>query len=298
MNINRRSFLKTGAITGAGIMFGGNKLLASLIQESSNFRVVRGNVGVYSERGGTIGWYLSDDAVVVVDSQFPDTAANMIVELKKKTSGKIDVLFNTHHHGDHTSGNFYLKDFTKSIVASEDALRLQKANYGSGENAAKQAYADATFKESWKLNIGDETISARHLKAAHTGGDAVLHFEKTNVAHMGDLVFNGVFPYIDIDNGECNIPGWIVNLEQHLNYFDNDTMFIFGHGKSITGSKKELNNMKVYFESILDFVSKQRAAGKSDEEIANSESIPGYEDMMEAWPGARKMNLEGALRFL
>jgi glyoxylase-like metal-dependent hydrolase (beta-lactamase superfamily II) len=58
-------------------------------------------------------------------------------------------------------------------------------------------YQDITFGDSWKQKIGKESIRTYYFGAAHTNGDAIIHFEKANIAHMGDLLFNQRPPVID-----------------------------------------------------------------------------------------------------
>jgi glyoxylase-like metal-dependent hydrolase (beta-lactamase superfamily II) len=257
---------------------------------------IRPNIGIYTERGGTIGWYVSDDAVVIVDSQFPESAQNFIVELKKKTKRKIDILFNTHHHGDHTSGNYYLNDFVKEIVAHENCVKLQKKFHGKGEQREKQVYASKTFKDEWGLDLGKEKIKASYFGNAHTSGDAVLHFQNANVAHIGDLVFNNVYPYMDRPAG-CTASGSINVLEKIASIFDNDTKFICGHAnthENVTFSIDAISVMRDFFSALLEFVDKEMKSGKSLSEIQKATAIPGFENLTESWKGAKDMNLKAA----
>jgi cyclase len=107
MIMTRKNFLKSASIITGGVLFGSRSLASSFIKPVPGFKELRNNVGIYTEKGGTMGWYFSGDSSVVIDSQFPDTAKNFLEEFRKKTPGRIDVLFNTHHHRDHTSGNFF-----------------------------------------------------------------------------------------------------------------------------------------------------------------------------------------------
>ena len=293
MKFNRRSFIKSTSLLAAGAFLPSNKLLYALQQDSGSIQKLRGNIGIYTERGGTIGWYVSDDVVVVIDSQFPDTATNFMKKLKEKTQRNIDYLINTHHHGDHTAGNYYLGQFADKIIAHEKTVALQKEFYGKGETADKQVYAGITFADEHTIDLGQETIKLRHFWPAHTGGDAIMHFENTNVVHMGDIVFNRVYPYIDFPGGS-NLHSWIRYIEKSLDIFDKDTAFIFGHGKTVTGTKDDLVYMKNYMSALLDYVQKQIDAGKSKEEIGNMGPIPGFEDHGSNWDGALKMNLTSA----
>jgi glyoxylase-like metal-dependent hydrolase (beta-lactamase superfamily II) len=254
------------------------------------------NIGIYIEKGGTIGWYVSDDAVVVVDSQFPDSAQNFIGELKKKTKHKIDILFNTHHHGDHTSGNYYLNDFVEDIVAQENCVKLQKKFYGKGEQKDKQVYASKKFKDEWELDLGKERIKASYFGKAHTSGDSVLHFQNANIVHIGDLVFNHTYPYMDRPAG-CTASGSVKVLEKAASVFDKDTKFICGHAdtdENVTFSIDQLREMRDYFSALLEFVGKEMKVGKTLTEIQKASGVPGFENLTERWEGAKDMNLKAA----
>lgn len=295
MKFTRKEFIRASSIITGGLLLPGSKALARLMDENSNFKIIRKNIGIYTERGGTMGWLVSDDAVVVVDSQFPDTAKNFMASLQKKTPRKIDLLFNTHHHGDHTSGNVYLKDFTSKIVAHKNCPVLQKKSYGGDPNKP-QIYANTTFNDEWMLVLGKEKIHAKYFGAAHTGGDAVIHFMNSNVVHLGDLVFNKTFPYID-SNGGGSIKGWSEVLAKISNHFSKDTLYIFGHAASpeiVTGSVEDLIATKDYLNALLHFVSKEIKNGKTKEQIAAATEIPGFAHYKERWEGARKLNLESA----
>ena len=221
MKINRRSFIKsTGLLAGLAVTSKSN-LLKALTLSSGNFEVVKGNIGIYSERGGTIGWFINDDAVIVIDSQFPETAKNFIDHLKSKSSRKIDYLLNTHHHADHTSGNKFLSEYSNQIVANINCVRLQKIRIDSPGNMP----ASKTYETEMEIDLGKEKIKAYHFGKAHTGGDSVYHFENHNLAHMGDIVFNGLYPFVNLED-EADFEGWIKFLETSYNKFDSETKFI------------------------------------------------------------------------
>src|SRR5690606_14004900 len=133
--------------------------------------------------GGTIGWLVNSDAVVVVDTQFPDTARICLDGLGEKSARGVDLLFNTHHHADHTAGNGVFRPSTKRIVAHRRVPELQKS--AAGANQPEPVVADATFDKVWGASAGDERIRAEHHGPAHTGGDSGIYFERANVAHMG-----------------------------------------------------------------------------------------------------------------
>lgn len=293
--MNRKDFLKASALLSSIMFIPAGKSFKLLAEGEFVFKELRDGAGFYFNRGGTIGWLDTGDALVVVDSQFPDTAKTFKQQLETRNTRKINVLFNTHHHADHTSGNVYLKQFVKSIVANDNCVRLQKEKLGGKDKEI--VTANITFSDNWKFDLGKESLYAYHLNPAHTGGDSVIHFENSNIVHTGDLVFNGVYPYVDKAD-EASLSGWITYLENVHSKFDSDTKFIFGHSYSpekVTGTKDDLISMKNYLEGLLEFTQKQLKSGKTKEEIFKTEAIPGFENRKALWQGALARNLEAAI---
>ncbi len=256
---------------------------------------LRRNTGYWTARGGTIGWLINPDGAVAVDSQFPDTAALCLDELLKK-SGKPDIatLINTHHHGDHTGGNTVFRPKTKQIVAHANVPKYLKSGY-DGQMAKRAqmnpppttpaptapAVIDRTVTDSLTLTHGDERISIKHYGPAHTGGDVVIHFERANVAHMGDLMFNRMHPVIDRANG-ASIANWSVVLKKVASELPADTIYIFGHAGpkfDVTGSRADLTRHADYLVALLQYVREQVKAGKSREQlVASTDVIAGFDD--------------------
>jgi cyclase len=256
---------------------------------------LRRGVGIFTARGGTIGWLATPDGVLVVDSQYADTAPACIDGVKQKSAHAIDVLVNTHHHGDHTSGNKVFRPLVKTIVAHENSALWQKKSAEQAKTEADQAYPDKTFTDSWKTTIGTETVSAKYYGPGHTSGDAVILFEKANVVHMGDLMFNHFHPFIDRPAG-ASIVNWIKTLEKVPGEHSADTIYIFGHGKEgfgVTGRKAELVKFHDYLSAAVDYTRKQMQAGKSKEETAKLEMLPGFDDYGSPVPG--RISLAGVL---
>jgi cyclase len=297
MQISRKSFIKSASLITGGIFLGIHDSLAKILQqEDTGFKILRDNIGIYLGGGGTIFWYISDDGVVVMDTQNPGSAKSFIEGLKQKTDKKIDYLFNTHHHADHTSGNVYFKPFVNKIVANENCPKLQKKAYGEGEKAKDQVYADTTFADKWSQSIGNEKITASYIAPAHTGGDIIIHLEKANIAHVGDLVFNRAYPFID-KNGGGSIASWVEVLEKAEKKYPDDTMFICGHADSdenTTFKKEDITSMKNYLSALLEYASKGIKNGKSPEELQKVSEIPGVKARKERWQGALAANIDAA----
>jgi len=243
------------------------------------FKDVRRNVGVFTARGGTIGYLVTSDAVVMVDSQFADTAPMFLKGLQAKTTRKIDLLINSHHHPDHTGGNKFMQPNVGKIVAHANVPGLQKKQAAQQKTEDNQAYADTTFDKDWKVSVGKETVSARYYGPGHTSGDIAITFESANVVHMGDLMSFQRNPRADRPAG-ASVPNWIPVLERVVKDHSTDTVYIFGHSKAgerVTGSSRDLLDLRNYLTALVDFAKKQIAAGKSPEEIMKTPAIPGFE---------------------
>lgn len=291
--LSRRSFLRLTGAAMAAAPFAG---LARSPTAAGTFEPLRRNVGTYTQSGGTIGWLASDDALVVVDTQYSETAPDCWSGLQERSArSTIDAVLNTHHHGDHTGGNGAFQPHAERIVAHQNVPVFQRRSAQQSDNAADQVYASETFHTTWSADIGDETVRAVYYGPAHTGGDAVIHFEKANVVHVGDLVFNRAYPFIDVPGGASTV-GWIDALEQIHDTYTDDTIFIFGHGApqhGITGSRDDLLAMRDFLSGLLEYVQTGISEGTPLSELADRTTLPGLESHhAEDWP----ISLSGCIR--
>lgn len=282
MPISRRDFIATSAAAAAAGAISHPSLLRAwqAQQAAPVFTPIRRNVGFFTMRGGTIGWLVNSGAVVCVDSQFPAEATACLTGLKERSGGRtVDVLLNTHHHGDHSGGNISFRGSVKKVVAHAKADEHMR-NPPGAQAPADQLYPDTTFTDSWSADVGDERVRARHYGRAHTGGDAVITFERANVAHMGDLMFSQRHPVVDRAAG-ATLRGWMTVLERTPRDHTADTIYIFGHantGLPVTGSAADLGKFRDYLGAVLNFVEAQHKAGKSrDEILAMRDPLAGYE---------------------
>lgn len=298
MAFTRRDFITTSAAAAGAAALARVPLFARQ-QPAPSFTTayteVRRNVGIWTARGGTIGWLVNPAGAIAVDSQFADVAA-LCVERLLKESGKTEItaLVNTHHHGDHTGGNAVFRPKTKQIIGHANVPKYMQSTYEltlkrraettpapTTPAPAAPTVPDRTFTDTWSFAHGNERVTARHFGPAHTGGDAVILFERANVAHMGDLMFNRAHPVIDLVNGG-SIKGWIGVLEKVAADYPADTIYIFGHagqGHPVTGDRAHLRYHAGYLGALLDYVQAEVKAGKTREQIvASTALIKGFED--------------------
>ena len=282
--MERRQFLQNAVLTTGSLALFNKKSFAKWITDPVyQFRTLRNNVGMFAEQGGTIAWMANKEGIVVVDAEFPDPALHLIAELKKQSDKPFEWLINTHHHGDHTSGNISFKGIVKNVAAHENSLVNQKLVALKQKTEDKQLYPDNTFNNKWKIKVGSEHISAHYFGPGHTNGDAMIHFEHANIVHTGDLVFNRRYPFVDRIAG-ASVQNWAVALEDAQKKFDKDTLFVFGHAydpQKVTGTMDDLKAMQNFMERLTDYVSAGIKAGKTKDEILKATSIPGVDD----WQG-------------
>ena len=283
MSLSRREVLATSAAAAvAGKLVHPAFALAQQGQAPQPvFTPIRRNVGIFTMRGGTIGWLVNPGAVVAVDSQFAAEATACLNGLNERSGNRpVDFLINTHHHGDHTGGNISFRGSAKKVVAHAKADEHMRQPPG-GQPPADQLFPDTTFTDTWSADVGDEKVSAKHYGRAHTSGDATITFERANVVHMGDLMFHQRHPVVDRAAG-ATLRGWMTVLDRTIRDHANDTIYIFGHagaGLPFTGSASDLTRFRDYIGALLAFVETQVKSGKSREEIlAMRDPLAGFEN--------------------
>ena len=278
--MQRRTFIKNSALTIGALTLAQQNVLSSFFEDPWKITMLRNDIGIFEEKGGTIAFLLSKKGMVVVDSQFPEQSKHLIDELKKKSDKAFKLLINTHHHGDHSSGNISFKGIVGNVVAHANSKTNQEKSAKQNKNEDKQLYPDLTFTDTWTKRVGNEKLKLHYFGAGHTNGDSFIHFQHANIVHCGDLLFNRRHPFVDRTAG-ANMKSWIEVLNKALNKFDNETMYVFGHagtGYKVTGTSDELNKFRDYLGNVLKFVEGEIKAGKTKEEVLKATLIPGGEE--------------------
>ncbi len=275
--MQRRSFIKNTTLTISALALLSKSSLASFLNDPSyNIKMITDNIGVFIEKGGTILFMLGKKGVIVVDAQFPETAQHCIDEIKKKSSKHFEYLINTHHHGDHTAGNITFKGLVKHVVAHVNSLKNQEAVAIKNKKEAQQLYPDITYDKIWSRKLKNERLTLHYLGKGHTNGDSFVHFEKANVVHVGDLVFNRRHPFIDKTAG-ANIAEWVTILSEATSKFNDDTKYVCGHaadGYDIIINKADVLLYRDYLSNLLKFTKESIDSGMTKETFLKTTSIP------------------------
>ncbi len=236
-------------------------------------------IGVGGFTGGNLAISVGDDGVVLIDDAMPSTLDIMNKALAKITPNSIDFLINTHVHGDHTGNNEVMGKKGAWIVAQKNMLRhlLTKGVQGADGKkmaAPKKALPVITFSESMDFHLNGLDAHVFHLPHAHTDGDAAVHFTNVNVIHMGDTMFNKIFPFMDFSSGGT-LDGYIEAQKTVLGLVDENTKIIPGHG--VLANKKDLEDSIAMLEDARAIIGKLVDEGKTEEEVVKLNPLAKYD---------------------
>lgn len=237
--------------------------------------------------GGNIAISAGSDGVYVIDDQYPNITDQLLVQIRKISELPIRFVINTHFHGDHTGGNEALGGQGAVIIAHDNIRqRMSTEQFNQFMNrttpaATPTALPVITFGENVTLHFNGESAIAYHVPHGHTDGDAIVHFAGSNVIHMGDIFFNGIYPFIDLDSGGT-AHGMIAAMDKALALANVDTKIIPGHGPLSTTA--ELQKHRDLLQQASELVQALVDQGKSlDETIAAKPTAEWDDTMGKAW---------------
>jgi glyoxylase-like metal-dependent hydrolase (beta-lactamase superfamily II) len=223
--------------------------------------------GVGGFAGGNIGVSVGDDGVLLVDDQFEPLVPKIQAALRGLTEKPVRFVLSTHYHGDHTHGN---KVFgTTSTIIAHDNVRRRMAtdDYFDGKQgtrAPSHALPVLTFDRELSVHVNGEEIRGIHSPAGHTDGDVVVHFTGSKVVHMGDLYFNGMYPFIDLEGGG-NVKGYVAAVEKVHDALPADVKVIPGHGPLAT--KADLQGYLTMLKETVAAVEQGLREGQTLEQL-------------------------------
>lgn len=230
------------------------------------------NLYMLSGAGGNMATVIAGEKVLLVDSQYAELADKIKAKLiELGASSGVTTLVNTHLHGDHVGGNSQLAAGV-DIIAHHNVL----SRLAQDSKFPRNGLPTITFKEQLKLSLGGQTIRLDYLPPSHTDGDIVVWFEEANVVHLGDLLFEGRFPFIDTNNGG-SVKGYIDNTRQLIGMLNEQTRVIPGHGKLTdkAGVQRSLDMM----QATLAIVQGYKAAGMTEQQAVEK----GLGEQWKSW---------------
>jgi glyoxylase-like metal-dependent hydrolase (beta-lactamase superfamily II) len=241
---------------------------------------VRANVYMLEGQGGNIGLSTGEDGALLIDDQFARMTDGIQAAVKSLTDKPLRFVINTHWHGDHTGGNENLRKAGAIVVAHDNVRRrMSSEQFLAAFNqrvpaAPAAALPVVTFSDSVTFHWNGEDLRIFHVQAAHTDGDAIVHFTRANVVHMGDVYFNGMYPFIDVSTGGT-ISGMVEAVDLVLQLVNPETKFIPGHGP-LSGSA-ELRSYREMLSAVELRVRTLLEQGKSRDAVIAARPTADYD---------------------
>ena len=238
--------------------------------------------------GGNIGLAVGDDAVFVVDDQFAPLTLKILAAIAGITPKPVRFVVNTHWHFDHTGGNENVGRVGALIVAHENVRRrmavgqLIEAINRTEPPAPAAALPVVTFTESVTFHINGDSVVVTHVPPAHTDGDAIVHFTRANVVHMGDLFLSAGLPFVDLSSGG-SLHGIITAAERGLAMANAETRIIPGHGP--LADRARLQAYRDMLVVLRDRMRAEIAAGRTVEQILAANITAPY---AREWPNGHE----------
>ena len=262
----------------------GLSIPATAADEEVTIKTLKVQNGIYMlvGQGGNIGLFIGEDGTFLIDDQFAPLTPKHLEAIKAAGGEVPRFLINTHYHADHTGGNENLGK-AGTLIFSHDQVRERltvetviKAFNMVTPPLPKAALPVVTFSSDITFHLNGDTLRAFHVPRAHTDGDSVIHFKNANVIHSGDVFFNGLYPFIDVDHGGA-VKGMIQAADAVLKLADGNTKIIPGHGP--LGDKAQLQAYRDMLATAYERLSQLKAKGMSMEEAVAEKPLADLEEL-------------------
>ncbi len=280
---NRRSFLRMGAISAAALAAAPLRAFAqapaadpltsmrapALTTPITTTRLYD-NLFLLQGAGGNMATQIGPEGKLLIDASYLTAAPRILEALKALSPDPLDALINTHWHVDHADGNqplheagftIFAHSKTRERLSTPQSIKLLGISLPAYPRAA---WPSITFDTALHADHNGDTLDLVHFDPAHTDTDIYIHFHKANVLHLGDIFFNGFYPFIDEGSGG-NIHGMIAGAARGLALADSSTKIIPGHGPLAT--KADLQRYHDVLVAARDAIAPLKAKGLSEAEV-------------------------------
>jgi len=189
---------------------------------------------------GDVAVRVTPAGLIVVDDKFASQAADVVARIRSISAQPIKYLLNSHHHGDHASGNAYIRESLGIDIIAHKNIR---ANFLRIKQAGEP---NITFSDQSAIYLGGVEVLLYWFGRGHTNGDTIIYFPDLKTVHTGDLIIDAM-PVIDYPGGGSAIE--FIRTIDNLLKLDFDTM-IPGHGRIMT--KDDVRAYRTRFQTMND----------------------------------------------
>lgn len=241
---------------------------------------LRNNISVLEGSGGNIGVLAGKEGKFMVDSGIAVSKDKIESALNKLGPSPVKYVVNTHWHWDHTDGNEWLHNKGATIIATPNVVKYMSTTTRVNDwdytfkPFPKGGIPAKTITEPTTYEFEGETIIATPVAPGHTDGDIYVYFKKADVLFLGDLFWNGVYPFIDNDQGG-SIGGMINDVNAVLKVPTDNTQIVPGHGP--VGTRAQLIEYRDMLTNIRDNVAKLKMQGMSLDQVIAAKPTQKYD---------------------
>lgn len=204
---------------------------------------VQGNIYMLAGAGGNTTLQVGKDGVLVVDTQYAEMAPKILFEIRKLSDKPIVWMVNTHIDQDHSGGNAALTKLGRGpgtgprIIAHENVLNRMTQRVPNQPPVPDEALPNDEYGTPQKdLFFNGEAVVIYHMPRAHTDGDSIVFFRRSDVVSVGDIFTPDQWPAIDLARGgsvegTLDALNYILTLTVPERYQDGGTLVVPGHGR-------------------------------------------------------------------
>ncbi len=273
---------------------------------------VRDDLYMIVGAGGNITMQVGDDGIMLVDTQYAPLSAKIVAVIRGISDKPIHYIVDTHYHPDHVGGNVNLRaagdtvtggnmagairdsGIGAAIIAHENVLNRLSSATGPNALPSDGWPTDTYFGAKKEMYFNGQGIEIIHMPAAHTDGDSIVVFRKSDVISSGDVFVTTSYPVIDIPAGG-SYRGIIKALDRLVDIIipvygqDGGTLVIPGHGR--LSNLGDVLNFREMVLVIRDRLQSMIKAGMTLEQVKAAKPTADYDPVYGAtsgfWPTDR-----------
>jgi glyoxylase-like metal-dependent hydrolase (beta-lactamase superfamily II) len=267
---------------------------------------VRDDIYMLVGAGGNITMQVGEDGILLVDTQYAPLSGKIVAAIRKISAKPIHYIINTHHHGDHTGGNANLRaagstvsggnmagairdsGVGAAIIAHENVLNHLSTATGAQATPSAGWPTDTFFGNKKEMYYNGEGIEILHMPAAHTDGDSIVFFRRSDVISAGDVFVTTSYPVIDLASGGSYL-GIVDALERLVDIIipvygqDGGTLVIPGHGR--LSNLGDVLNFREMVLVVRDRIQAAIKAGMTLEQVKAAKPTFDYDPVYGATTG-------------